>query len=187
VKSVGDTKMDLEVHALRKGQVATFEVEGGFVRRPAPCDGLLVETSSSTILVPVPELARALQELKKPRQEMGASERPVPPKGGWEVSAIRKGQLATFEVEGGFSRRAAPCDGLLVETSTTNILVPLTEVAKTLNQLKKGTAQQSVESEKTPPAPAGPAMTRVVRPAPEDQLVKPRHARVMRAVQEPER
>jgi hypothetical protein len=55
-------KPDIEVRLILRGQVATFEVEGGFARRPAPCDGLLVETTRSTILVPMEDVVAAVDE-----------------------------------------------------------------------------------------------------------------------------
>jgi hypothetical protein len=58
---------DVEVRGIRKGQVTTFEADDGFCHEPAPCDGLLVETRTATILVPLTELERALADLRAMR------------------------------------------------------------------------------------------------------------------------
>jgi len=56
-----------QVRAVRRGQVVTAEVAGAFPRRPAPYDGLLVETDRTTILVPLEHVLRALKELESAR------------------------------------------------------------------------------------------------------------------------
>jgi hypothetical protein len=54
------------VKAILKGQLATFEVAGGgFVRAPAPHDGLLIEATTTTLFLPASEVARLLAELPK--------------------------------------------------------------------------------------------------------------------------
>ena len=50
---------DLTLRSIMKGQVATFEVDGVFIRGPAPSDGLLVETTTASIFVPMEELRHA--------------------------------------------------------------------------------------------------------------------------------
>jgi hypothetical protein len=65
VKRVGGLMLDVEVRPIAKGQLATFEVEGGFARRPAPCDGLLIETRTSTLLIPLEEAERVMAKLRK--------------------------------------------------------------------------------------------------------------------------
>jgi hypothetical protein len=62
---LGDLRADIEIYPIRKGQLATFEVDDGFFREPAPCDGLLIETKTATIFVPSGEVARALETLQK--------------------------------------------------------------------------------------------------------------------------
>jgi hypothetical protein len=58
---------DTTIRAILKGQLATLPVKGGgYARIPAPHDGLLVETTTSTFLLPAVDVARALGEL--PRQ-----------------------------------------------------------------------------------------------------------------------
>ncbi len=54
-----DPKSDLRVQFIKKGQVATFEVDGGFCRKPAPSDGLLVESTTTTVFVPMDDLRKA--------------------------------------------------------------------------------------------------------------------------------
>jgi hypothetical protein len=76
--SVADKKMDLEVAAIRKGQLATFEVEGGFVRRPAPCDGLLIETRSTTIFLPLSKIQKAVSALRIRQEKAVATETAAP-------------------------------------------------------------------------------------------------------------
>lgn len=51
--------------AVRKGQLATFAAADntGWIRQPVPADGVLVETDTSTVFVPVEELQGALAEL----------------------------------------------------------------------------------------------------------------------------
>jgi hypothetical protein len=60
-----ETGGDRVVRAIKQGMVATFEMDGSFVRLPAPCDGVLIETRTTTILVPLRELTPALQELAR--------------------------------------------------------------------------------------------------------------------------
>jgi hypothetical protein len=60
-------KPDVEVRMILQHQVATFEVDGGFARRPAPCDGLIVETTVRTIFVPMEQVAAAVDEWRKAR------------------------------------------------------------------------------------------------------------------------
>jgi hypothetical protein len=71
--TAGDRQPDVTVKLIKKGQVATFEVEGGFARRPAPCDGLLVETSATTILIPMDDLRVAGLETADGKAERRAS------------------------------------------------------------------------------------------------------------------
>ncbi|HYE58088.1 MAG TPA: hypothetical protein VD948_06265 [Rhodothermales bacterium] len=52
------------VHGVLAGQPVTFEVEGGFYRRPAPADGLVVETDSTTIFVPLEDVAKAMAAIE---------------------------------------------------------------------------------------------------------------------------
>jgi len=60
VIAIGDQKADIEVTRLAEGQTATFEVEGGFARKPAPCDGLYIETRTSVIFIPLHVVERVL-------------------------------------------------------------------------------------------------------------------------------
>jgi hypothetical protein len=66
---------DRSISPVRAGQLATFEVGGGFVRLPAPCHGIIVETKTTTIFIPAADVAAALARLPK---ERGQS-RPPPP------------------------------------------------------------------------------------------------------------
>ena len=87
---LGDLRADVEVRAIRKGQTATFEVDDGFSRKEAPCHGLLVETSTTTLLVPVADVANAVHELRK-REPQQARAEGAEPVSGTQVRAIRKG------------------------------------------------------------------------------------------------
>jgi hypothetical protein len=58
---------DLTITPIRKGQLASFEVKGGYVRAPAPHDGLLIETTTSTVLLAAEDVARAMSKLPKQR------------------------------------------------------------------------------------------------------------------------
>jgi hypothetical protein len=58
--------VDLTVQLIRKGQVATFELAGDFRRMPAPSDGLLLETTTTTILVHLDDLRRAGLDVRAP-------------------------------------------------------------------------------------------------------------------------
>jgi hypothetical protein len=69
---------DTSIRAVLKGQIATLEIKGGgFARIPAPHDGLLVETTTSTFLLPADQVARALAELSKEPTERVAVQVPV--------------------------------------------------------------------------------------------------------------
>lgn len=63
----GKTKIDIDVQPILKGQVATFEAEGGFIRRPAPCDGLWVEQKSGSYFLPLKAAEAAIASLKRHR------------------------------------------------------------------------------------------------------------------------
>jgi len=54
------------VTAVRAGQLATFEASGdqvGWVRRPVPADGLLVETDVTTVFLPREVVEEKLAEI----------------------------------------------------------------------------------------------------------------------------
>jgi len=55
-------KADVELRMIRRGQVATFEVGDTFAREPAPCDGILVETRVTTLLIPLTDVLRIIGE-----------------------------------------------------------------------------------------------------------------------------
>jgi hypothetical protein len=63
MKSSAEDRPDVRVQFVRKGQVATFEVRGGFARKPAPSDGVLVESTTTTLFVTVEDLRRSGLEI----------------------------------------------------------------------------------------------------------------------------
>jgi hypothetical protein len=68
VTSRADRSPDIRVQFIRKGQLATFEVEGGFARKPAPSDGLLIELTTTSLFLPVEQIRRAgLEVAERPR------------------------------------------------------------------------------------------------------------------------
>ena len=62
---IGEHQVDLDIKAVRAGQVATFELNGRFWRGPVPCDGLLIESRTASILVPAAEVEAAMRELDR--------------------------------------------------------------------------------------------------------------------------
>ncbi|MDZ4693867.1 MAG: hypothetical protein SGI86_01880 [Deltaproteobacteria bacterium] len=52
----GSSRSDLDVRLVIEGQIATFEVAGGFARKPVPADGVIVETTTTTIFIPLAAL-----------------------------------------------------------------------------------------------------------------------------------
>ncbi len=141
--SIGNRKVDLEVRAIRKGQIATFEVEGGFVRKEAPCDGLYVETTQNTFILPKKHVLKILQHMRKAtdtnlRVDLGS----------FSVRGIRAGENEGLAVEGGYMWMPSPCDGLLVETPHDRILIPAALAVSALQQL------QPVPERQAPPKPS---------------------------------
>ena len=47
-----------------KGQPILFAVEGGFARKPAPCDGYAVDVGSTCAFVPARDVETATVDLK---------------------------------------------------------------------------------------------------------------------------
>jgi hypothetical protein len=76
VIALGKEKTDIQVRGIVKGTTATFEVDNGWCRKPAPCDGVLIETKTSTVLVPVAELERALREVRRARAHVREDDTP---------------------------------------------------------------------------------------------------------------
>jgi len=54
------------VRGILAGQVATFRSDDGtgWIRRPAPCNGLLVEDDETTLLVPLEEAEREIAAMR---------------------------------------------------------------------------------------------------------------------------
>ncbi len=48
------------------GGPISVEVEGGWVRRTAPCDGIAIETETASFFVPADKLEEALAKLGRP-------------------------------------------------------------------------------------------------------------------------
>lgn len=55
------------VKPVREGEEIIVQVEGGFVRRPAPCDGVSVQTPERDLFVPADELEAALRQIGRLR------------------------------------------------------------------------------------------------------------------------
>jgi hypothetical protein len=125
---------DGSVRAIEGGQVATFEVEGGFARRPAPESGLLLDLRSETVLLPAAEVRRAMQ---------GA---PVQC-GTAQLRRVRKGDEVVLEVTGGFARKKVTMGGLLVGTRSTSVLLPVDVVDTLLADLRKSAAQDRAQTQ----------------------------------------
>lgn len=53
------------IRPVRAGDEIIVEVEGGFVRRPAPCDGLAVETADRELFLPAAAVTHAMKLLTK--------------------------------------------------------------------------------------------------------------------------
>jgi len=53
-------RFDLDVRLVLEGQVATFEVSGGFVRKAVPTTGVVVETTTTTIFIPLATLVEVV-------------------------------------------------------------------------------------------------------------------------------
>ncbi len=59
-----------------KGGEISVQVEGGFVRRAAPCDGIAIETDERSFFVPAEKLEEALAKLRQESaRQMEAAER----------------------------------------------------------------------------------------------------------------
>jgi uncharacterized protein Veg len=121
---------DGRILSLKQGQLATMETAdgSGFVRRPAPEDGVLLDLKSESIFVPAASLRAALRgaAIKIERAEL----RPA-----------RRGDSVVLEQNGGFSHKTLECSGILIGTKPSSFLVP-TRVAKQL--LAELEPQQSV-------------------------------------------
>ncbi len=59
-QSNGFDRPDLDVRFVFEGQIATFEVGGGFARKPVPTDGVIVETTTATIFIPISTLVEVM-------------------------------------------------------------------------------------------------------------------------------
>lgn len=70
--AIGDMRADIEIRPITKGQIATFEVEGGYARKPAPCDGLLIESAKATVFIPATEAIKALKTLQRSSEKVAA-------------------------------------------------------------------------------------------------------------------
>jgi hypothetical protein len=55
-------KTDLTIRPVVRGQFATYERGRGYVRQPVPSDGFIVETTKTTIFVPLERIKRELGE-----------------------------------------------------------------------------------------------------------------------------
>lgn len=58
-----DDPSHVTTRAIREGEEFAGPVEGGYIRRPAPEDGVLVENREVTLFVPVTELEQRMAEL----------------------------------------------------------------------------------------------------------------------------
>lgn len=114
---------------MRRGQLATFEMGGGFVRRPAPSDSLLLDLRSETILLCATVVRSALR---------GAPTR----SGNAEIRRGRRGESVVLEVNGGFCRRTLDTAGLLISTRLTTVFLPIPLTRTLLAELRSRTAER---------------------------------------------
>jgi hypothetical protein len=61
--SPASSEKQIVLRPVAKGGEISVEVEGGFVRRQAPCDGVSIETESQSFFVPADKLEEALAKL----------------------------------------------------------------------------------------------------------------------------
>lgn len=57
------------IKAVLKGQIITWECQGGFIRGPAPSDGIVVEDDVSTKFIAYKDVNAALNEIKQHRRK----------------------------------------------------------------------------------------------------------------------
>ena len=55
----------------------------------------------------------------------------------WSYSVVPAGTSVAVEVEGGFMRTQAPCDGLLAECEDTSVFIPATDILAAARALRK--------------------------------------------------
>jgi hypothetical protein len=61
--SPASSEKQIVLRPVTKGGEISVEVEGGFVRRQAPCDGIAIETETQSVFVPAEKLEEALAKL----------------------------------------------------------------------------------------------------------------------------
>lgn len=54
----------IKVRGVVAGDTVVMECEGGFVRRPADQDGIMIESNEIAVFLSVPEVERALEQIK---------------------------------------------------------------------------------------------------------------------------
>jgi hypothetical protein len=116
---------DGEVRAIRLGQVATFESGGGFVRKPAPADGILFDLRETTVFVKASDVRAALRGTSFRDEKL-------------ELRLAKRGEGVARPVSGGgFVRRPLEFDALVVGTRSTNLLLPVAAAKNLLAELRQ--------------------------------------------------
>lgn len=63
MKAASSSQPQLVLRPVRKGGPISVQVQGGYVRREAPCDGIAIETDEHSFFVPADSLEEALGKL----------------------------------------------------------------------------------------------------------------------------
>ncbi|HEY0714068.1 MAG TPA: hypothetical protein VGF45_15415 [Polyangia bacterium] len=111
---------DGRIVSLRGGQLATMETAdgAGFVRRPAPEDGLLLDLKSESIFIPAANMRAALRGTAVKTERV-------------ELQPARRGDSVVLERNGGFSQKVLDRSGILIGTKRSTFMLP-TRAAKEL-------------------------------------------------------
>ena len=115
---------DGHVVSLKKGQLVTMETAdgAGFVRQPAPDDGILLELKSESLFIPAANLRSALR---------GTPTRTA----GVQMRLARKGDCVVLETKGVISRESLAKEGLLIGTRRSSLLIPTSKAQELLADL----------------------------------------------------
>lgn len=72
--------LTIRVRPIRTGDEISVAVEGGFVRRKAPCDGVVVEVPERDVFLPAESLIEALRQLDALPRPTPTVQLPLPAK-----------------------------------------------------------------------------------------------------------